>query len=202
MSICEKIYNLRKKKNMSQEDLASVLNVSRQTISKWETGESTPDFDKIVPLCDFFGITTDELLKGSNNPLIEKIEITTKKNTALTFSLCILIFWIMAILLIILGENGVNDSIIASVAIICIASISIILVNYFCTRTKDLALTVNKTKEKLISKIINLTIIIIYLAFSFIFNSWVYSWIIIILGLIIKRIIELILLLKEEKNEK
>ncbi len=37
----EKIYNLRKKKNLSQEDLASILNVSRQTISKWETGEST-----------------------------------------------------------------------------------------------------------------------------------------------------------------
>ena len=40
MNIGEKIYNLRKKKNMSQEELASVLNVSRQTISKWETGGS------------------------------------------------------------------------------------------------------------------------------------------------------------------
>ena len=60
MNIGEKIYNLRKKKNMSQEDLASVLNVSRQTISKWETGESNPDIDKIVPLCNFFEISTDE----------------------------------------------------------------------------------------------------------------------------------------------
>lgn len=42
MSIGEKIYNLRKEKNMSQEDLANILNVSRQTISKWETGLSFP----------------------------------------------------------------------------------------------------------------------------------------------------------------
>lgn len=63
MNIGEKIYNLRKKKNMSQEELASVLNVSRQTISKWETGESNPDIDKIVPLCNFFEISTDEFLK-------------------------------------------------------------------------------------------------------------------------------------------
>lgn len=42
MSIGEKIYSLRKSKNMSQEDLANVLNVSRQTVSKWETGLSFP----------------------------------------------------------------------------------------------------------------------------------------------------------------
>ncbi|MCM1052776.1 MAG: helix-turn-helix domain-containing protein [Ruminococcus sp.] len=202
MSINEKIYNLRKKKNMSQEDLAGVLNVSRQTISKWETGESTPDFDKIVPLCDFFEITTDELLKGTQNNLVEKIETTNKKNTALTFSLCILIFWIMAILTMLLEEAGVNDTIIASVAIICIASISIILVNYFCTRSNDIDVSINKTKKRLISKIINLLIIIVYLIFSFIFDSWLYSWIIIIIGLVIKRIIELVLLLKEQDYEK
>ena len=39
LNLGEKIYNLRKKRNLSQEDLASILNVSRQTISKWETGE-------------------------------------------------------------------------------------------------------------------------------------------------------------------
>ena len=56
MKIGEKIYSLRKKHNLSQEELANELNVSRQTVSKWEVGESCPDFDKIVPLysCNCF----------------------------------------------------------------------------------------------------------------------------------------------------
>ena len=92
MSIGEKIYSLRKSKNMSQEDLANVLNVSRQTVSKWETGESNPDIEKIVPLCDFFDISTDELLKGSNSYLEREIVLEKKRNKALTMSLCIVIF--------------------------------------------------------------------------------------------------------------
>lgn len=92
MNIGEKIYNLRKKKNMSQEDLASVLNVSRQTISKWETGESNPDIDKIVPLCNFFEISTDEFLKGKDITYERKITKEKRKNKALTISLCVLIF--------------------------------------------------------------------------------------------------------------
>ena len=63
MKINEKIYSLRKQAGLSQEELADKLNVSRQTVSKWELGDSTPDFDKIVPLCNIFGITTEELLR-------------------------------------------------------------------------------------------------------------------------------------------
>ena len=48
--IGEKLLELRKKKGLSQEEVAQELNVSRQTISKWETDQSTPDFDKIIPL--------------------------------------------------------------------------------------------------------------------------------------------------------
>ena len=92
MNIGEKIYQLRKKKNLSQEDLASVLNVSRQTISKWETGDSNPDLDKIVPLCNFFDISTDEFLKGKDIVYERKLTNEKKKNKALTFSLCLIIF--------------------------------------------------------------------------------------------------------------
>ncbi len=62
MKINEKIYSLRKEHHLSQEELADKIGVSRQTVSKWELGESCPDFDKIVPLCEVFGITSDELL--------------------------------------------------------------------------------------------------------------------------------------------
>ena len=64
MTISERLLKLRKEKGLSQEDLANELGVSRQTVSKWETGESSPDFDKIIPLCKFYGITSDELLTG------------------------------------------------------------------------------------------------------------------------------------------
>ena len=61
MTIGERLLKLRKEKNISQEELANELDVSRQTISKWETDQSLPDSDKIIPLCKYFGITSDEL---------------------------------------------------------------------------------------------------------------------------------------------
>ena len=64
MDFGNKLYELRKSKNLSQEELADKLNVTRQTISKWETNQSTPDFDKIIPICNLYGISADELLKG------------------------------------------------------------------------------------------------------------------------------------------
>ena len=57
-----KLYTLRKQKGYSQEELANRLNVSRQTISKWEVGDSTPDMEKLVAISDLFGITLDELV--------------------------------------------------------------------------------------------------------------------------------------------
>lgn len=63
MNIGEKLFELRKQKNLSQEEVAEKLNVTRQTVSKWETNQSTPDFDKILPLCDLFEISPNELLK-------------------------------------------------------------------------------------------------------------------------------------------
>ena len=63
MNISQKILLQRKKKGISQEDLANALNVSRQAVSKWESSQSVPDMDKIVALSIYFNITTDYLLK-------------------------------------------------------------------------------------------------------------------------------------------
>ena len=57
------IYRLRTEHNLSQGDLAEALGVSRQSVSKWETGQSVPDLDKIIRLADLFGITVDELVR-------------------------------------------------------------------------------------------------------------------------------------------
>lgn len=62
MNLGERIYELRTKKGMSQGDLAEALDVSRQSISKWETGSSVPELDKLIKLSQLFGVTLDELI--------------------------------------------------------------------------------------------------------------------------------------------
>lgn len=62
MAFSNKLYELRKQKGYSQEDLANQLNVSRQTISKWETGETSPELEKVIDLGKIFGLSLDELI--------------------------------------------------------------------------------------------------------------------------------------------
>jgi len=63
MNFNEKLIELRKSKGLSQDELGQRLGVSRQTISKWELSQSYPDFQRLVLLSDYFGITLDELVK-------------------------------------------------------------------------------------------------------------------------------------------
>ena len=76
MTLNEKIYNLRKNAGYSQEALAEKTGVSRQSVSKWETGESVPEIDKIVALSKIFSVTTDYLLNDDYEE-----EIKTEENT-------------------------------------------------------------------------------------------------------------------------
>ena len=64
MNLGEHIYKLRTAKNLSQEDLASALEVSRQSVSKWENNSAVPELDKLVKMADIFGVTLDELVTG------------------------------------------------------------------------------------------------------------------------------------------
>ena len=72
MKLNEKIISLRNKYQMSQGDLAEKLNVSRQSVSKWETGASIPDLDKLIAMSELFGITMDELVKEDVE--VDKVE--------------------------------------------------------------------------------------------------------------------------------
>lgn len=69
MDIGEKIQKLRREKGLSQEALAEALGVSRQSVSKWESGAVLPDTDKIIAMSELFGISTDFLLKGDFAPV-------------------------------------------------------------------------------------------------------------------------------------
>lgn len=68
MTLSEKIYTLRKQHTLSQEQLAEVLGVSRQAVSKWETGQSVPDTDKLIAISEQFRISLDNLLKDDTLP--------------------------------------------------------------------------------------------------------------------------------------
>ena len=68
MTLAEKILSLRTEKGMSQDSLAEKLEVSRQSVSKWETAQSTPDLDKIIKLANLFGVTVDELVREGEAP--------------------------------------------------------------------------------------------------------------------------------------
>ncbi|MEY8315629.1 helix-turn-helix domain-containing protein [Adlercreutzia muris] len=64
MKFNERLMALRKKWGLSQEELGFELGVSRQTVSKWESGQSYPDFQRLVLLADYFDISLDELVRG------------------------------------------------------------------------------------------------------------------------------------------
>lgn len=68
MTLSGKIYLLRTRRELSQEDLAAALGVSRQSVSKWETGQSVPDLDKIIRMADLFGVSVDELVREGEPP--------------------------------------------------------------------------------------------------------------------------------------
>ena len=59
MTIGEKIRELRKKNNITQEALAEALKISFQSVSKWENNTAMPDISMVVPIANFFGVTTD-----------------------------------------------------------------------------------------------------------------------------------------------
>ena len=63
MKFNEKLIMLRKQHNLSQEQVAEKLGVARQTISKWELGETTPEMDKLIMISELYNITLDELMK-------------------------------------------------------------------------------------------------------------------------------------------
>ena len=68
MDLSGTIYRLRTERNLSQGDLAEALGVSRQSVSKWETGGSVPDLDKLVKLSQLFGVSLDELVLDRKPP--------------------------------------------------------------------------------------------------------------------------------------
>ena len=81
MTLGQNIARLRAQKSLSQGDLADALEVSRQSVSKWETDASIPELDKLLRLAELFGVTLDELVKGeSAQPEAARGEVPDKES--------------------------------------------------------------------------------------------------------------------------
>ena len=79
MTLADKIINLRKQKGWSQEELAEKLDVTRQSVSKWESAQSVPDIAKILQLSELFGVTTDYLLKENDGEIPHEEPVEQKE---------------------------------------------------------------------------------------------------------------------------
>jgi len=209
MNLGERLLNLRKKEHLSQEEVAFKLNVSRQTISKWETDQSTPDFDKIAPLCELYGITADELLTGKKEKIKEeklssnKEEIAKKRAKGIGIGvLCyfIAITWIMISVPVLM-----LNPVIASAVFLLISGIATFFIVYTCIVYKEEKTEKEKKEKKLIKqidKVLSLITLIIYLFISFTTMAWHITWLIWIVYALIMEIIKLIISIRGDEDEK
>ena len=141
MALSEKLYTLRRKSGLSQEQLAEQLNVSRQAISKWEAGQSIPESDKLLSISNYFNVSLDYLMKDETQDTIsEKEQINTSLQTGdrtrwlLGIVICIggiacLILWGLLSILNPAASNQLSESSMISIdgngifLILCIVAI-------------------------------------------------------------------------------
>ena len=181
----ERLLELRKNKKLSQEEVADKLNVTRQTVSKWETNQSMPDFDKIVPLCELYGITPNELFMGLKEKDVSKNnESTTNLEEER------------------LKVRGKAKGI-AIFLLIC--GIATGMIVYVCIRYKKMKTEEETASDKLrrqISDVAAIIVTIIYLIISFKTMAWHLTWIIWVIFGLFEEILKLIFMLRSSEDEK
>ena len=203
MTIGERLLKLRKEKNISQEELANVLDVSRQTISKWETDQTTPDFDKIIPLCEYFGITSDELLSGKKD-IIESKKEDNKKIFARNIAISVGLYILSLVFVIVSAEVFNNEILGVSLFFITIAIATTLIVytaiNYGSKKEKKRETKKDKTVKQ-VCEIIDILGVVIYFIVSFLTMAWHITWIIFLIIGLCEAIVKLIFGLSEDNKE-
>ena len=197
MTIGERLLKLRRDKNISQEELANELDVSRQTISKWETDQSLPDSDKIVPLCNYFGITSDELLTGNKN-IVEKNSEDNKKKFARNIAIAVMLY-IMSLVSIIVCSGLISNDIVGIASFFTLIALGTGLIIYSAIvygEKKEKVETKqdkhNKRLSKQIEGVVGILGVTVYLLVSFMTGAWHITWIIFLIIGIINQIIKLL----------
>ena len=210
----ERLYELRKDKKLSQEEVADKLNVTRQTISKWETNQSMPDFDKIVPLCELYGISPNELFiklerkenTNNNENLINTEEEKSKLNKKAKGIAISVILYFLSVICVMISIPVMNmNPIVASSIFLLICGIATGIIVYVCIVYKK---EKNKEETELdkirnqISNVVAIIVTIIYLIISFKTMAWHLTWIIWIIFGLFEEILKLIFMLWSLKDEK
>ena len=204
MKIGQKLFELRRKKNLSQEEVANLLNVSRQTISKWETDQSTPDFDKIAPLCELYQITTDELL--TDKKVIKENAKVEEKNKKYLILIGSIFMYFISISWVVLAEEtfALNEGILISVFLILLGVATSMLVYYSVSIPKKVIKNIPKPENKIVrqmNEILAILTTIIYLLISFITSAWHITWIIWIIYALLEEVMKLIFMIKGNHYE-
>ena len=206
MTIGERLLKLRRDKNISQEELANVLDVSRQTVSKWETDQSLPDSDKIVPLCNYFGITTDELLTGNKN-IVEKNFEDNKKKFARNIAIAVMLY-IMSLVSIVVCAELIDNAVIGVALFFTLIALGTGLIIYSAIAYGEKKEKVetkqdkhNKRLYKQIEGVVGILGVTVYLIVSFMTGAWHITWIIWIIVGVVDQIVRLIFTLNSSEEE-
>jgi transcriptional regulator with XRE-family HTH domain len=203
MTIGERLLKLRKERNLSQEELANVLDVSRQTVSKWETDQSLPDFDKIIPLCNYFGITSDELLTGNSN-IKEAKQDNVKSNFARNIAIAVMLY-IFSILAIVLCAAKFDEPIIGVSIFFALIGLGtgLLIYNgiYYSKESDEKKSTKQNVLAKQVTGIVDTIGVTIYLVVSFATMAWHITWIIFLIVGIVNEIIKLIFMVTDHYDD-
>ena len=210
----ERLFKLRRDKKLSQEEVADKLNVTRQTVSKWETDQSMPDFDKVVPLCELYDITPDELfigLKGKETfkntedvvDLEEEKIKTNKKAKGIATSV---VLYFLACVWILISIPVMNfNPVVACALFLLICGISTGIIVYVSIKYKKVKTPKETEADRLrnqISNVVAIIVTIIYLIISFKTMAWHITWIIWVIFGLFEEILKLIFMLRNYKDEK
>lgn len=205
MNLGQRLLELRKSKHLSQEEVAYKLNVTRQTVSKWETDQSTPDFDKIIPLCELYGISPDELLTGKKEIQIENDEDFNKSKRAKGIGLGVMLYFVAVSWIMVSVTVMMMNPILASAIFLLICGAATFVIVYTCIIYKKKVTEKQKQENTLlkqINKVLAVITLVIYLIISFKTMAWHITWIMWIIYAIIEEIVKLVFMLRGNENEK
>ena len=201
--------------------MAEKLNVTRQTVSKWETNQSSPDFDKILPICELFEISTEELITGkkpkeknNENEEMEKDVKEEKENltrdeirikSAEIVSTSVFLYILDIVILVLsIAWLDLDPILVVSIFLILIAIATTRIIKHYMSIPK-----IQETKEeeeetelqKQINSIVYIISTIIYFLVSFGTYAWHISWIIFVIAALVCQVIKLFFMLNEKEDK-
>lgn len=213
MTIGTKIQTLRKQRGLSQEQFAETLGVSRQAVSKWEAEQSVPDIDKIILICDYFGVTTDYILRNTELPQTEQEpepqpdilvqnnntsqnEFNTeneekKKKSALLLSVAIMLYIVSVVPPILIDDAAGSALMFVMVAV---ATGIIVYRSILNSKTKSEEEKEPKQLEnpklKAVKSGVRALSVVLFFVISFLSGAWYITWLVFPITAAINNIIE------------